>query len=177
MMTERSERMENEKKAKRVVDTPFGQLIFYGGIEQDVDPELVHAMIEQAREAREKAHAPYTQCKVGASLVMTDDPQQNILTGANVETAIAGVGSCAERTALFNAIAEGFRKIRYVAVFPEDINGPLSNRTPCGVCRQTISEFSDADKLLFFLANGDPDILADVMTMEELMPCRYVIPK
>ena len=96
--------------------------------------EEVERLEAAAREARDRAYAPYSGFQVGAAL-LTDDGR--IFTGANVENASYGLSMCAERTAAFRAASEGVRRLVAVAV-------AASNEEPtwpCGACRQVLWEF------------------------------------
>lgn len=93
-------------------------------------------LVEAARRARERAYAPYSRYAVGAA-VWTED--YRLFTGANVENASYGLTMCAERVAVFAAVASGAREIRAVAVATE--NGGA----PCGACRQVLAEFIPKD--------------------------------
>ena len=87
-----------------------------------------------AREAAGRAYAPYSKFKVGAA-VLTESGR--IFSGCNVENASYGLCNCAERTAIFSAVAAGERKFKCVAVYT-----PTRTATaPCGACRQVIFEF------------------------------------
>jgi cytidine deaminase len=90
-----------------------------------------------AREARERAYAPYSGFRVGAAL-LADDGRE--FPGANVENASYGLSMCAERTAAFRAVADGVRGI--VAVIVTASNEEPS--WPCGACRQVLTEFGPA---------------------------------
>ncbi len=87
-----------------------------------------------ARRATRAAYAPYSKFRVGAA-VLTGSGK--IFTGANVENASYGLSNCAERTAVFQAMAAGERKIVAVAVYTPTRKPTL----PCGACRQVINEF------------------------------------
>ena len=92
-------------------------------------------LIQMAREAREHAHAPYSNFHVGAALVASDG---RVFTGCNVENSTYGLSMCAERVAIFKAVSEGEREIAKVVVITDhDEIAP-----PCGCCRQMIWEFS-----------------------------------
>lgn len=95
-------------------------------------------LLNLARQARERAYAPYSRFLVGAALVTHDGRH---FTGCNVENASYGLCNCAERTALFSAVAAGCRPgdIAAIAVIG-DTPGPIS---PCGACRQVMSELCD----------------------------------
>jgi cytidine deaminase len=91
-------------------------------------------LLAAAKAAACAAYAPYSRFRVGAA-VLTGTGK--ILTGANVENASYGLTNCAERTAIFAAVAGGERKIMAVAVYT-----PTRSPTPpCGACRQVINEF------------------------------------
>lgn len=116
-------------------------------------------LMKAAREAREKAYVPYSRFKVGAAL-LTEDGQ--IYTGCNVENASYGLANCAERTAIFKAVSEGHRRFTAIAVIA-DTEGPCS---PCGACRQVMSEFGGETKV--FLTNLKGDV--SETTVAELLP-------
>lgn len=97
-----------------------------------------------ARRARTHAVAPYSHFRVGAALE-TDDG--TVITGANVENATYGLTICAERVAMFTALAAGHRKFRRVAIVA-DTSDPTP---PCGACRQILWEFGG--DLVVTLAN------------------------
>ena len=93
-------------------------------------------LIQKAKEARRKAYAPYSKFKVGAAVLTR---KGEIYTGANVESASYGLTACAERVALYQAVVSGERKFKKIAVVT-DTKVPS---TPCGLCRQVLSEFGD----------------------------------
>ncbi len=93
-----------------------------------------NALLEAARAARLKAHAPFSHFLVGAALETADG---QVITGCNVENATYGLTICAERVAVFKAISEGHRAFRRVAVVA-DTQEPTP---PCGACRQILWEF------------------------------------
>jgi len=98
-------------------------------------------LIEKAIEAMHKAYAPYSNFKVGAALLTKSG---RIFTGCNVENASFGLSICAERVAIFSAVSAGelqFEKLVVVA----NTDSPVS---PCGACRQVMSEFGDFEVLL-----------------------------
>jgi cytidine deaminase len=87
-----------------------------------------------ARRAARKAYAPYSKFPVGAAVLAASG---KTYTGCNVENAAYGLCNCAERTAIFSAIAAGEHAVTAVAVYtPTD-----AATTPCGACRQVINEF------------------------------------
>src|SRR5580704_7499853 len=92
------------------------------------------ALIAAAKQARENAHAPYSNFRVGAALRAKSG---RVFSGCNVENATLGLTCCAERVAIFKALSEGERGFEAIAVVTEtDTLTP-----PCGACRQIIWEF------------------------------------
>lgn len=124
-------------------------------------------LIETAVKAREMAYAPYSHYKVGAALLAKSG---KIYTGCNVENASFTPTNCAERTAFFKAISEGDREFEMIAIVAGKDGEELSkNCTPCGVCRQVMTEFCDKD---FKIILGTPDDFK-VLTLEEIMPYSF----
>ena len=91
-------------------------------------------LVEAAREARQRAFAPYSTFKVGAALEAADG---TIITGCNIENSTYGLTVCAERVAVFKAVSEGRRTFKRIAVVA-DTQAPTP---PCGPCRQILWEF------------------------------------
>ena len=98
-------------------------------------PEIKQKTVAAAIEARKRAVAPYSRFQVGAALLTA---RGGIVTGANVESASYGLTCCAERVALFKALAEGEKDFVAIAVVARLPNGP----TPCGACRQLLAEYA-----------------------------------
>ena len=116
-------------------------------------------LIEKAKKARLKAYAPYSGFKVGAALLTRSG---KVHTGANVENSTFGLTVCAERVAVFMAVARGdkdFAKIVVVA----DKEPPI---TPCGACRQVLSEFAKDLKIVCTNLQGK----IERYSLKELMP-------
>jgi len=103
--------------------------------------DWIDALLAAARRASGKAYAPYSRFHVGAA-VMADDGR--IFAGANIENASYGLTSCAERNAVFAAVASGRRAFSAIAV----AGGPESVTSPCGACRQVIFEFGPDAKVV-----------------------------
>ena len=116
-------------------------------------------LIEAATRVRENAYAPFSKFQVGAALE-TDDGQ--IIVGSNVESASYGLTVCAERVAVWNAISQGKRKIKRIAVVAdtEDLT------PPCGVCRQIIWEFGGDIPVIFANLHGK----SETVQMKDLLP-------
>jgi cytidine deaminase len=87
-----------------------------------------------ALQARENAHAPYSNFRVGAAL---EDSMGRVHTGCNVESASYGLTMCAERVAVFKAVSEGCRTFRRIAIAADT----ETLTPPCGACRQILWEF------------------------------------
>ena len=106
-------------------------------------------LIEAARKAMKHAYAPYSQFRVGAALLTTEG---HLFLGCNVENASYGLTNCAERTAIFTAVAELGSKLEIRALAVVNHKGlPCS---PCGACRQVIFEFGPQATVLFEVAKG-----------------------
>lgn len=126
----------------------------------------VDQLIQEACVARLKAHTPYSHFGVGAALLTRDGV---VYHGCNIENASYGLTNCAERTALFRAIADGrkpgdFASLAVVA----DTEGPVS---PCGACRQVILELGGADlQVVTANLNG----VVAVHTASDLLPGAFV---
>lgn len=125
----------------------------------DALPTEYARLVEAARAARQHAYAPYSRFQVGAALLTAGG---EVYTGCNVENASYGATICAERTAVGAAIAAGERDFAAIAVIA-DTPAPVS---PCGVCRQVLSEFG-AD-LVVIMANLQG--ATKIATMQELLP-------
>lgn len=93
-----------------------------------------NSIITAARKARAFAYAPYSGYKVGAAILAEDG---RIFTGVNIENASYPAGICAERAALSAAISAGCRRFSAIALCAD------GDVTPCGICRQCLSEFGD----------------------------------
>jgi cytidine deaminase len=119
------------------------------------EPQLTEA----AKKTRERAHAPFSNFKVGAAL---ETENGKIYTGCNIESASYGLTVCAERVAIWKAVSEGHTKFRSVAVAvdTEDLT------PPCGVCRQIIWEFCGDIPVTLANLNGKTETLR----MSELLP-------
>lgn len=98
--------------------------------------EQISILTKAATKARENAHAPYSDFRVGAALI---DREGRIFSGCNVENASYGLSICAERHAIGAAVAAGSTEFKLMVVLSA-CSPPAS---PCGACRQVMSEFGD----------------------------------
>lgn len=106
-------------------------------------------LLRLAKKAMKNAHAPYSKFRVGAAVLLSNG---KIFSGCNVENASYGMSNCAERTAIFSAVAELGPKIEIQAVSVVNDQGvPCS---PCGACRQVIYEFGPDATIYFQSASG-----------------------
>lgn len=118
-------------------------------------------LLSAAMAARGDAYAPYSAFTVGAALLSKNG---RIYTGCNVENASYGATCCAERVALFSAIANGDREFEALALVGGHTSSDAATPCyPCGICRQVLSEFCKADLPVFF---GD----GSETTLGELLP-------
>ena len=117
-------------------------------------------LIELAKEARDRAHAPYSKFDVGAALITSDG---KIYTGCNIENSTYSLTVCAERVAIFKAVSEGSREIVKIAVVADTEN----LTPPCGCCRQMIWEFA-SDETTVIMANLSGEVLR--CEIKELLP-------
>ena len=117
-------------------------------------------LLQSARQAMQHAHAPYSKFKVGAALLTANG---EVFSGCNVENASYGLTNCAERTAIFSAIAQsGPGLIIDMIAVVNDQGVPCS---PCGACRQVIYEFGPEALVVFQSATGWRE-----MPITELLP-------
>lgn len=117
-------------------------------------------IIEEAQRMRDHAYAPYSHFKVGCAVITKNG---NIYSGANIENASFSLTCCAERVAIFSAVADGNQEFSSIAIATYDKNVI----TPCGACRQVMAEFFPKD-ISIHLINGDND--RKTITFEDIFP-------
>jgi len=120
-------------------------------------------LLRAARDAHDRAYAPYSHFKVGAALRL---PDGRIVQGCNVENASYGLSICAERNAAFAAVAAGATAF-VEAVVVGDTQGPVA---PCGACRQVLAEFMDKGASIWLLGQ---DGSARRTNLGELLPLAF----
>ena len=128
-------------------------------VSQAFDPQ---ALIERAIDARTQAYAKYSTYQVGAALLAKGG---QTFSGCNVENISYGLTICAERVAVFNAVAAGICEFTALAIATAD------GGSPCGACRQVLAEFCD-DLLIILVAADQPDKFRQT-TLAELLPQRF----
>jgi cytidine deaminase len=120
--------------------------------------ELRQNLIRVACEVRQRAYSPYSHYKVGAALL---GKSGRIYNGINIENAVYPLGICAERVALFKAISEGEKSFNAIAVVTAD------GGSPCGGCRQVLSEFGL--EIIVLIADGTGSLVEET-TIAALLP-------
>ena len=107
----------------------------------DLDGKAKEELIRLAYEGKERSYSPYSGFQVGAALLAENG---TVYLGCNIENAAYSATNCAERTAFFQAVSEGVKEFRAIAI----VGGPKGSKkgelcAPCGVCRQVMMEFCD----------------------------------
>ena len=124
-------------------------------------------LILLAKEAMQKAYAPYSGFCVGAALLCDDG---TVYQGCNIENAAFSPTNCAERTAFFKAIYDGKRSFSAIAVCGGK-DGKISDSVaPCGVCRQVMAEFCGPDFLIYM---ADETGAYKTCTLQQLLPLHF----
>ncbi|MBV5341512.1 MAG: cytidine deaminase [Deltaproteobacteria bacterium] len=119
-------------------------------------------LLNLAHKAKESAYPPYSNFHVGAALLAKNG---KVITGCNVENASYGLTMCAERTALFKAVSEGYKPGDFEAIAVASSGEDFS---PCGACRQVINEFGE-DIVVIFEFGGE--VVAK--PLKELLPYNF----
>lgn len=123
--------------------------------------DSIKNLINKAIEARENAYCPYSNFKVGAAALFEDG---EIYIGSNIENASYGATNCAERTAIFNGVSKGNRKLKALAI----IGSTEKFTFPCGICRQVMLEFAEDKDIKIYIIKNQNEILEK--TLEQLIP-------
>ncbi len=118
-------------------------------------------LLSKARAARRNAYAPYSRFRVGAALLTASG---KVFTGCNVENASYGLTICAERTAVFAAVASGEKQFEAIAISAQAAGAVR----PCGACLQVLAEF--APRLRVIIANGSK---IEEFSLSDLLPQRF----
>jgi cytidine deaminase len=124
--------------------------------------EQQRSLLVAAAEVAEHAHAPFSKYAVGAALLT---PGGDMYAGCNVENASFGLTICAERAAVFSAIASGERQFAALALVTDD------GAAPCGACRQVLAEF--CDELPVYIASRGALDQPRLAMLSDLLPERF----
>lgn len=121
-------------------------------------------LLDIAKKQLEFAYVPYSNFRVGAALLTKDG---KVFTGCNIENATYGATNCAERTAVFKAVSEGYKDFSKIAV----VSSGKDFTMPCGICRQVLAEFST--DIIVVVENESGDI--KTFTIKELLPHNFTL--
>lgn len=119
-------------------------------------------LILQAKDAMKNAYAPYSRFHVGAAVLTKSGV---VFKGCNIENASYGATNCAERTAIFKAISEGYREFEKIAIVAS--SGDFAS--PCGICRQVLAEFMPEGKVILYSEKKG----MVTYTVRELLPAGF----
>ncbi|SCJ67945.1 Cytidine deaminase [uncultured Clostridium sp.] len=126
-----------------------------------MDLQKVETLKARALQAMQGAYAPYSHFRVGAAVLAVDGA---IYTGCNIENSAYSATCCAERVAVFSAVAAGARKIAAVAIVSDSQGATY----PCGVCRQVLSEFAAQAEMPVYCGSAGGQWLET--TLDQLLP-------
>ena len=129
---------------------------------QEFDRMEAEELIKAAMEAKEHAYVPYSHFRVGAALLTKSG---KVYQGCNIENASYSLTVCAERTAIFKAVSEGYTRFRAIAVAGSSDDNFIKPCVPCGACLQVISEFC-GNELKIILSDGE-------YSLSEFLPMRF----
>ena len=138
-------------------------------------------LIRRALDARSNSYCPYSHFAVGAALITSSG---RIYTGCNIENAAFSPTNCAERTAVFKAVSEGYKDFSAIAVVGGMDNlKDLPLCAPCGVCRQVLNEFGNPETFKIILAEvknvdnltnlSEKDVNITIKTLKEILPLGF----
>ena len=120
----------------------------------------IEALINHAREAQTFSKSPYSNYAVGAALLTSNG---EVIYGCNVESKAYPTTLCAERVAIFSAIAQGYSNFTELAIITKD------GAAPCGACRQIISEYCENIPIHFANESG----AFQTMMIDDLLPLAF----
>lgn len=158
--------------ANSILTTDSGQWKILGELPPQPATDVFEEAMSAARAAKENAYAPYSNFHVGAAVSM-----DGILSaGCNVENASYGGTMCAERAALFSAVAAGAQKLTVIAITTDArTEAPIESRSPCGLCRQVMAEFAGDETLVLLDGGSGDDSLyrGEIIRFDDLLPWRF----
>ncbi|MDO4749091.1 MAG: cytidine deaminase [Eubacteriales bacterium] len=128
-------------------------------------------LITAAINATKYSYSPYSKYKVGAAILTKNN---KVYTGCNIENASYSATVCAERTAIFKAVSEGEKAFTKIAIVCRKDSDSSDNDypSPCGVCRQVLSEFC-TDDFQIILAKNEDDF--KIYTLKDLLPHSFTV--
>ena len=131
--------------------------------------DMKKLLIEKAIEILPNSYAPYSKYNVAAAALFDSG---KVYTGVNIESASLGATICAERNAIFHAVAEGERKLLAIAVVG-GLNGNYGDDycMPCGICRQVMRDFADKDTMILISAKSPSDYKEYIL--DEILPYSF----
>lgn len=140
----------------------------------ELSAQQLEMLFKEAKKVAERAYAPYSNFKVGVVLLIDDGNDKSsqfaAYTGCNIENASYSLTCCAERVAIFKAISDGNKKFKAMILYSTS-DKPVS---PCGACRQVLSEFADLDMKIYSIGNFNDNNISKttyvVYTLKELLP-------
>lgn len=139
-------------------------------MESKLDKNTLRELCKTALDMRSMAYAPYSHFTVGAGLISKDG---KIYKGCNIETSTFTPTSCAERTAIFHAVSEGERNFAAICIAGgNEGEDPLDFCPPCGVCRQVMSEFCEADFEVILVKSIDEYV---VYSLDQVLPLKFTL--
>lgn len=121
-------------------------------------------LIKEAIKAQKNSYSPYSKYPVGVCIEAEDG---KLFFGCNIENSAYGVSNCGERTALFSAVADGYKKFRKIAI----VGGKLKDFAyPCGACRQALSEFAPDIEVVLGKYDENKNLIIKSYKLSELLP-------
>lgn len=160
-----------QRETAQVRWTLHGETEIFGNLEAR-EREVLRCL-RLARETAAKAYAPYSHFRVGCVAVA----EEKTFAGCNVENASYGATMCAERVALFSAVASGCRQFEFLVLSTLDSATlpDLAARSPCGLCRQVMAEFL-SERTLIVVDGGTLDTrkeAVDLVTIDLVLPWKF----
>lgn len=129
-----------------------------------INKEICLKLIENAIDSRKYSYSPYSNFKVGASVLVDD---LKIFSGCNIENSSYGASNCAERTAIFKAVSQGYKSIHAICVV-----GSFDDYTyPCGICRQVMIEFANNENIPVIIAMNKEKYV--VHSLSSIIPLKF----
>ena len=132
--------------------------------------EQIKLLAQAAILAKKHSYSPYSHFKVGAAVLAEDG---KIYSGTNIENASFGLTNCAERSAIFSAVSDGKRQLFALALCTDGIKGQPFG-TPCGACRQVMTEFMSLKTPVILVAEGKKGTFTVLKkTLKDFMPYSF----